>query len=117
MDRTFWTMHLDGPKHLGQKWANRWMLTKKMGQKKWSKFQGQKNGPIWLQLQNTIFMGQKKRDKRYQHPAGKPTTKHAYFQRMTKNTATWNIWPQEKSLQKLSLTSVFTTTHAQSLRS
>ena len=63
MDHTFWTMHLDGPKHLGQKWANRWMLTKKMGQKKWSKFQGQKNGPIWLQLQNTIFMGQKKGQK------------------------------------------------------
>ena len=34
MDHTFWTMHLDGPKHLGQIWANRWMLTKKMGQKK-----------------------------------------------------------------------------------
>ena len=59
MDRTFWTMHLDGPKHLGQKWANRWMLAKQMKQK-WAKPSGTKNGPIWLQLQNTRFMGQKK---------------------------------------------------------
>ena len=59
MDRTFWTKHLDGPKHLGQKWANRWMLAKQMKQK-WAKPSGTKNGPIWLQLQNTRFMGQKK---------------------------------------------------------
>ena len=42
MDHTFWTMHLDGPKHLRQKWANRWMLGKKMEQKNWAILQGQK---------------------------------------------------------------------------
>ena len=65
MDHTFWTMHLDGPKQLGQKWANRWMLTKKMGQKKMVQVSGTKK---WANLAATSkhnIHGTNKRDKRY----------------------------------------------------
>ena len=65
MEHTFWTMHLDGPKHLGQKCANRWMLTKKMGQKKMVQVSGTKK---WINLAATSkhnIHGTKKRDKRY----------------------------------------------------
>ena len=79
---------------------------------------GTKNGPIWLQLQNTISMEQTKGTKDFNIQQKNPQLNlHICKKHDPKNTTTWNIWPQEKSLQKLSLTSVFTTTHILSLRS